>query len=294
MFDLHRVSSCFIHLVYIFRTYYLTRIPYFRKNLKEYGQWAVVTGCTDGIGKEYAKQLASQGLNVVLISRNVEKLNQVASEIEECCNVETNIIQHDFCNIDDEKAYESMASELIDLDIGILINNVGMGYGYDLMFFHQFELNRMLDIMKVNMFSVVRMTHMIQGGMIKRGRGAMVHISSGSVFFKAGMANVYSASKLFIVKLAESLRLECQGVVDHQVLTTMRVSTKLSDAKPDFSTPTPQDYVSSALRTIGIAPIACGTPMHEFNRLSLITLPEGFSNQLYRNVFEMCMKKKSN
>ncbi|XP_066932953.1 very-long-chain 3-oxoacyl-CoA reductase-like [Clytia hemisphaerica] len=278
---------------FIVRTYYLTRIPYFRKNLKEYGQWAVVTGCTDGIGKEYAKQLASQGLNVILISRNVEKLNQVASEIKESSNVETKIIQHDFCNIDDEKAYKIMASELSGLDIGILINNVGLAYGYDLQLFHGFDLTRMANIMKVNMFSVVRMTHMIQGGMVERGRGAMVHISSGAVFTRAGMANTYAATKSFVVKLAESLRLECQGIVDHQVLTTLQVSTKMSDSKPDFKTPTAYAYVSSALRTLGLTNVACGYPAHEFVRLILISLPEWLSDSIYRTVIKSNMKIKT-
>jgi len=293
---------CLMYIVYhivsyiwfIVRTYYLTRIPYFRKNLKEYGQWAVVTGCTDGIGKEYAKQLASQGLNVVLISRNVEKLNQVASEIRESSNVETKIIQHDFCNIDNEKAYESMASDLRNLDIGVLVNNVGMAYGGPLKDFDEFNLNRMLNIIKVNNFSTVRMTHMIQGGMVKRGRGAMAHISSGLVFFKGAKANTYTASKQFVLKLAESLRLECQGVVDHQVLTTMQVSTKMTGANPSFATPTSENYVSSALRTIGIVPIACGTPVHELHRLFMICLSEKISNWVHTYIFSSRGDAKNN
>jgi len=262
------------YIWFIVRTYYLTRIPYFRKNLKEYGQWAVVTGCTDGIGKEYAKQLASQALNVILISRNEEKLNQVASEIKESSNVETKIIQHDFCNIDDEKAYESMASELSGLDIGVLINNVGMAYGGPLKMLHDLDHDRLSNIMKVNMFNVVRMTHKLQGGMVKRGRGAIVHISSGTVFLRSGMANVYSSTKSFVLKMAETLRLECQGLIDHQVLTTMYVSSKMSKVRPAPTIPTPQDYVKSALRTLGVAPIACGYPSHEMIRLILLALPE--------------------
>ena len=65
-------------------------------NLKNYGSWAVITGCTDGIGKAYAEQLAKRGLNVVLISRTLEKLQEQAKHIKEKYSVETKIIAADF------------------------------------------------------------------------------------------------------------------------------------------------------------------------------------------------------
>ena len=65
-------------------------------NLKKYGSWAVVTGCTDGIGKAYAEALAKKGLNIVLISRTLEKLQEQAKFIEEKYKVETKVISADF------------------------------------------------------------------------------------------------------------------------------------------------------------------------------------------------------
>lgn len=65
-------------------------------NLKKYGSWAVVTGCTDGIGKAYAENLARKGLNIVLISRTLEKLQEQAKSIEEKFKVETKVISADF------------------------------------------------------------------------------------------------------------------------------------------------------------------------------------------------------
>ena len=68
-------------------------------NFKKYGSWAVVTGCTDGIGKAYAEQLAKRGLNIVLISRTLEKLNQQSNEIKDNYKVETLVIAADFTGI---------------------------------------------------------------------------------------------------------------------------------------------------------------------------------------------------
>ena len=65
-------------------------------NLKKYGSWAIVTGCTDGIGKAYAEALAKKGLNIILISRTLAKLQDQAKVIEEKYKVQTRIIAVDF------------------------------------------------------------------------------------------------------------------------------------------------------------------------------------------------------
>jgi 17beta-estradiol 17-dehydrogenase / very-long-chain 3-oxoacyl-CoA reductase len=65
-------------------------------NFKKYGKWAVVTGCTDGIGKAYAEKLAKKGLNVVLISRSLDKLNELSESIKSKYNVDTLVISADF------------------------------------------------------------------------------------------------------------------------------------------------------------------------------------------------------
>ena len=65
-------------------------------NLKKYGDWAVVTGCTDGIGKAYAEKLAKKGLNIVLLSRSFDKLNELSIFITEKYKVKTKVIAVDF------------------------------------------------------------------------------------------------------------------------------------------------------------------------------------------------------
>ena len=65
-------------------------------NLKKYGDWAVVTGCTDGIGKAYAEKLAKKGLNIVLLSRSLDKLNELSSYLTDKYKVKTKVIAADF------------------------------------------------------------------------------------------------------------------------------------------------------------------------------------------------------
>ena len=89
------------------------------------GSWALVTGATDGIGKAYAFALAAKGLNVVLVSRSPDKLRNVAGKIENNHKVETKIVPVDFKTSDAE--YIPKVREVIQgIDIGVLVNNVGM------------------------------------------------------------------------------------------------------------------------------------------------------------------------
>ncbi|XP_042820747.1 testosterone 17-beta-dehydrogenase 3 isoform X3 [Panthera tigris] len=94
-----------------------------RSFLKSMGQWAVITGAGDGIGKAYSFELARQGLNVVLISRTLKKLQAIAAEIECTTGSSVKIIQADFTK---DNIYEHIREKLEGLEIGILVNNVGM------------------------------------------------------------------------------------------------------------------------------------------------------------------------
>ncbi|KAM9312170.1 17-beta-hydroxysteroid dehydrogenase type 3-like [Gastrophryne carolinensis] len=109
-------------LLRVFCVHILSRV--WRTDLRKYGEWAVITGATDGIGKGYARELARRGFHIVLLSRTLEKLQRVAKEIEQESGRKVKIIQADFtggCEI-----YPKIEEGLKDLDIGILVNNVGM------------------------------------------------------------------------------------------------------------------------------------------------------------------------
>ncbi|XP_063807559.1 very-long-chain 3-oxoacyl-CoA reductase-B-like [Pseudophryne corroboree] len=107
-----------------FGTHILSR--WWRTDLRKYGAWAVVTGASDGIGKAYAEELARRGLNVVLISRTLKKLQSVAEGIELQTGRKTKIIQVDFTG--GPEIYPKIEEGLKDMDIGILVNNVGILY----------------------------------------------------------------------------------------------------------------------------------------------------------------------
>uniref|UniRef100_A0A4X2JS12 17beta-estradiol 17-dehydrogenase n=1 Tax=Vombatus ursinus TaxID=29139 RepID=A0A4X2JS12_VOMUR len=93
-------------------------------SLRKQGAWAVVTGATSGIGRSYAHELARRGLNVVLVSRDLDKLRREAEDIERLHGKETRVIQVDFTG--SLEVYEIVERALEGLEIGILVNNVGV------------------------------------------------------------------------------------------------------------------------------------------------------------------------
>lgn len=253
------------YICYLIRVYLLTKLG-FRKVLKDYGDWAVVTGASDGIGKEYAVQLAEAGLNVVLISRTKSKLEIVADEIEKTYSVKTKIIVFDFTKQD---GYDVIATAIKDLEIGILINNVGMAHG-TLDPFSRCDIQKTVNIVNANVVSDVRMTRLVLPDMLSRKKGAIVHVSSGTIFIDVPNINVYPATKLFMHKFFRDTEIELNGVIDHQLVTPMYVESNMSKKKSQFSIPTAKEYVRSAIRTIGVTKETRGYLTHELIYILLI------------------------
>ena len=130
------------------------------------GEWAVITGATDGIGKAYAMAMAKKGLSIVLISRTESKLQDVAKEIsEKCPNVQTKYVVCDYSNFD-EAARNKVADAVSGLDVGVLVNNVGVSYTYP-KFFHELNDDQVGALMEMNVNSTTWMTKIVIQGMGK-------------------------------------------------------------------------------------------------------------------------------
>lgn len=124
---------------------------------RRFGLWTVVTGATDGIGKAMAFEFARKGLKVVLISRNKEKLEQCSAElIKKYPTVEVKILDVDYGNFD-APARTRVADFLKDLDIGVLVNNVGISYPFT-KYFHELDDQIVEQLIRINIDSTTWMT----------------------------------------------------------------------------------------------------------------------------------------
>uniref|UniRef100_A0A668A3R5 3-ketoacyl-CoA reductase n=1 Tax=Myripristis murdjan TaxID=586833 RepID=A0A668A3R5_9TELE len=207
------------------------------------GKWAVVTGATDGIGKSYAEELARRGFAMMLISRSQDKLDYVAKTLEEQFKVETKTIAVDFGRTD---IYPKIEAGLAGLEIGVLVNNVGMSYPYPEYFLHIPDLDNFIStLINVNMTSVCQ---------VSLSKGVILNISSASGMYPVPLLTVYSATKVFVDFFSRGLQEEYRrhGIIIQSVLPFF-VATKMTRIrKPTLDKPTPERYVAAELTTVGL------------------------------------------
>jgi 17beta-estradiol 17-dehydrogenase / very-long-chain 3-oxoacyl-CoA reductase len=225
------------------------------KNLTKLGKWAVITGATDGIGKAYAMRLAKKGMSIVLISRTEAKLVAVKGEIEALGleGVEVKVVVCDYSKFD-SKAKATVSAALQDLEIGVLINNVGVSYRYP-MFFHELSDSEVTNLIEMNVNSTTWMTRFVLPSMLKRKKGAVINISSGSAMYTLPLLAEYSAAKSFIEKFTLALNAEYgkRSGVSFQCQIPFYVSTKLAKMRKSLTVPSPDAFAKRGVRFVGHA-----------------------------------------
>ncbi len=177
-----------------------------RLSLRErYGDWALVTGASSGIGAEFARALARDGVSLVLAARRADKLEQLARELREDDGVRVRCVA---CDLATEEGVRALIAAVADLEIAVLINNAGAGYVGR---FHEQEPARLAAMVQLNCAAPVALTAALLPKMVARKRGALVFTGSVSGSQPLPLHALYSASKAFDNYLGESLWGELQG-----------------------------------------------------------------------------------
>uniref|UniRef100_A0A672TIV4 Hydroxysteroid dehydrogenase like 1 n=1 Tax=Strigops habroptila TaxID=2489341 RepID=A0A672TIV4_STRHB len=202
-----------------------------------------ITGSTDGIRKAYAEELVKCGVNIILISRNKEKLEAISRSISETYKVETDFIVADFSKG----------------QIGILVNNVGMFYSY-LYYFTNLSEDMLWDMININIASANMMTRIMLPGTVEK-KGAIVNISSASCCQPTPMLTIYGASKVI-----EHYDCASKGIFV-QSLTPFVISTKMTTcsgmaSERSFFFPSPEEYASNAISTLRLSSRTTGYWKH--------------------------------
>lgn len=206
----------------------------FRKRLnltQRYGEntWVVVTGSTDGIGRGICEEFAKEGFNIILVGRNIEKLEKVAKEIEKEFNknIKTFCVQFDFdkkTNLEDYKLVFATLQE--KFDISILVNNVGVGEVGKFAMASEEYINRVIN---VNIIPQTFLTKIFCEKMSKRShRSAIIDISSSSRRDPQPGKAIYAAAKTYNFYLSRALADEFESQnIDFSVCTPGFVSTPM-------------------------------------------------------------------
>ncbi|CAK83748.1 unnamed protein product (macronuclear) [Paramecium tetraurelia] len=221
-------------------------VPRVRSNLiSKYGRnsWAVVTGGSDGIGKEFCIELAKQGFNIVVVARNEQKMNELCAQLQNS-HVETKTIVVDFSQGHSVEFYEKVKSELRYLDISILVNNVGMSEGT---LFAYEKMDNILKILRVNALSTLMMTRILINKLeCRQNKSAVITLSSALAYLPCPYLTVYSCTKSFTHYFTQSLGLTYKNTHFLSV-TPLGVRTKMLAMKQGFEVIEPNQLVKNVL-----------------------------------------------
>ncbi|KAJ9176264.1 hypothetical protein P3X46_011599 [Hevea brasiliensis] len=229
------------------------------KNLREkYGSWALITGATDGIGKAFAYQLAQKGLNLILVSRNPSELKNVSNEIQvESPDSKIKTVVFDFSR-EMQSGIQLIEEAIKGVDVGVLINNVGITYP-QARFFHEVDEQVWMDIVRVNLEGTSRVTKAVLPRMLGRKRGAIVNIGSGAAIVVPShpLFTIYAATKAYIDQLSRSLYVEYKSCgIDVQCQVPLYVATKMTSKvasieRSSLFIPSAEGYAKAAIHKIG-------------------------------------------
>jgi uncharacterized protein len=221
-----------------------------------YGEWAIVTGASSGIGAEFARQLAGRGLSLVICARRKDRLETLAAELERARGVQVRAVELDVSRAD---FTDSLLAAIGSLDVGLVVANAGFGEKGP---FIESDPARDLQMLDVNCRAFLLLAHAFARRLVARGRGGMIFTSSTAAFQGTPFTAHYAATKGYGLQLAEGLWYElrphgvdvlalCPGPTD----TEGPRRTGVDPAKVPVKLMSVEPVVRAALLGLGSQPV---------------------------------------
>ncbi len=173
--------------------------------MQRFGPWTLVTGASSGIGAEFARQLASIGLNVVLAARRKSLLDNLADDLGKRYGIKTRTVPVDLSN---ESGASALDQAVVDLDIGLVVSNAGTGSpGRFLEENHEEQLGRF----RLNALSHFNIAYLFGRRLAQRGRGGLILGGAMGAIDGIPFMATDAAAKALVQSLGESLHVELAG-----------------------------------------------------------------------------------
>jgi short-subunit dehydrogenase len=214
---------------------------------------AIITGASSGIGRDLAELFARDGHDLILVARRKEALEQLAHSLAERHGVSCDAFVADLSRRL-EREHLVARIRAVEAHIDVLVNNAGLGtHGY----FRDTDLERELELIEVNVAAVTHLTKCVLPGMLQRGRGRILNVSSVAAFQPGPLMAVYYASKAFVQSFSEAISEEVDGsgvtvtaVVPGPTITEFHAAAGLAPNAPNVGAPamTSRDVAEAASR----------------------------------------------
>ena len=256
-----------------------------------FGPWAVVTGASSGIGREFARQSAANGLHVVLAARRLSLLEDLGHQLATTYGVQYRAVRVD---LTEPGSLATLDAATQDLDIGLVISNAGAflpGAFLDL------DRSRLEQMIRLNVIAHMEVTHHFGQRLAARGRGGIVLVASTAGLQGIPFSAEYAAAKGFVLNLGEAIHVELQesgvhvttllpGAVDTPMLTEFGFDLISTPIKPM----SPERCVAegfAALRTNRATHIAGRT-----NRVMAALIPRRVATRMYGQLSASVLAKR--
>lgn len=167
--------------------------------VERYGPWGIVAGASEGLGAEYARELAARGLNVVLVARRLDLLESLAAGLHSEYGVRTKCLELDLSQLN---AAEQIVWQTMDLDVGLLVFNAAASTVGP---FLEGSMDAHLRELQTNIYSPYKLVYLLSQHLVERGRGGILLMASLSAYQGSPYIATYAATKAFNIILAEGL-----------------------------------------------------------------------------------------
>lgn len=192
-----------------------------KQDIKRY-RTALITGASSGIGEAFAEALARQGMDLILVARSQERLEEIAVRLAMTYDRRVEVIAADLGKPRPGAALLKKVQAL-EMEVDLLVNNAGFGLPGE--HFHQNDVERQQQMLALNAGAVMDLAHTFLPAMVARGSGAIINVASLAGFQPTPYMTLYGATKAFVLALSEGLWAEyrrkgiavlavCPGPVD--------------------------------------------------------------------------------